>query len=42
MSLDVTDESSVTAAVARIEAESGRLDVLVNNAGYGVGVLAHV
>ena len=31
--LDVTDKDSVLAALARIEAESGRLDVLVNNAG---------
>ena len=31
--LDVTDENSVKAAVARIDAECGRLDVLVNNAG---------
>ena len=30
--LEVTDESSVRAAAARIEAEYGRLDVLVNNA----------
>lgn len=31
--LDVTDETSVTAAAATIEEASGRLDILVNNAG---------
>ena len=31
--LDVTDDASVTAALAAIEAAEGRLDVLVNNAG---------
>jgi NAD(P)-dependent dehydrogenase (short-subunit alcohol dehydrogenase family) len=31
--LDVTDDASVTAAAALIEARAGRLDVLVNNAG---------
>ena len=31
--LDVTDDTSVTAAARLIEARSGRLDVLVNNAG---------
>jgi len=31
--MDVTDRASVAAAVARIEAEAGGLDVLVNNAG---------
>ena len=33
MPIDVTDEASVAAAAARLEAEHGRLDVLVNNAG---------
>ena len=31
--LDVTSDASVTAAVARIKAESDQLDILVNNAG---------
>jgi NAD(P)-dependent dehydrogenase (short-subunit alcohol dehydrogenase family) len=35
--LDVTDEASVRIAVERVEAESGGLDVLVNNAGIGGG-----
>jgi NAD(P)-dependent dehydrogenase (short-subunit alcohol dehydrogenase family) len=33
LSLDVTKQSDVDAAIARITAESGRLDALVNNAG---------
>ena len=34
LALDVTDEAARTDAVAAIEREQGRLDVLVNNAGY--------
>ncbi|MBA3690360.1 MAG: SDR family NAD(P)-dependent oxidoreductase [Actinobacteria bacterium] len=34
MALDVTDEAARADAVAAIEREQGRLDVLVNNAGY--------
>ncbi len=36
LAMDVTDPRSVAEAFARVDAESGRLDVLVNNAGYGV------
>jgi NAD(P)-dependent dehydrogenase (short-subunit alcohol dehydrogenase family) len=35
LTLDVTDPGSVDAAVKACEAEFGRIDVLVNNAGYG-------
>jgi NAD(P)-dependent dehydrogenase (short-subunit alcohol dehydrogenase family) len=35
LALDVTDPTQVTAAVQQAEAHFGRVDVLVNNAGYG-------
>jgi NAD(P)-dependent dehydrogenase (short-subunit alcohol dehydrogenase family) len=34
--LDVTDDASVTRAVATVIERAGRIDVLVNNAGFGV------
>ncbi|HET9990532.1 MAG TPA: SDR family NAD(P)-dependent oxidoreductase, partial [Kofleriaceae bacterium] len=34
VALDVTDDASVTACVAGVLAQTGRIDVLVNNAGY--------
>lgn len=33
--LDLTDDSSIISAANRIRSEQGRIDVLVNNAGYG-------
>jgi NAD(P)-dependent dehydrogenase (short-subunit alcohol dehydrogenase family) len=33
--LDVTDDASMVSVVDRVIAETGRIDVLVNNAGYG-------
>ena len=35
LALDVTDEASMRAAVAAVEAAHGHVDVLINNAGYG-------
>lgn len=35
--VDVTDEATIDAAVARVRADRGSLDGLVNNAGIGVG-----
>jgi NAD(P)-dependent dehydrogenase (short-subunit alcohol dehydrogenase family) len=35
LSMDVTDDDSLRAGVEQVVAETGRIDVLVNNAGYG-------
>ncbi len=37
IALDVTSESSIAAAVREVHDRAGRLDVLVNNAGFGMG-----
>ena len=36
IALDVTDAASVTAAVATVVERAGRIDIVVNNAGFGV------
>ena len=36
LALDVTDEQSMTTAVATVEADAGAVAVLINNAGYGL------
>src|SRR3989338_117835 len=37
LALDVTDKESIRGVIDRIAAEHGHIDVLVNNAGYGIG-----
>ncbi len=36
ISVDITDEEAVLAAIAQVIAEAKRIDVLVNNAGFGI------
>lgn len=33
---DISDETAVNAAIARIQNEQGKIDVLINNAGFGI------
>ena len=35
LTMDVTDDESMSSGIEKIIAETGRIDVLVNNAGYG-------
>jgi NAD(P)-dependent dehydrogenase (short-subunit alcohol dehydrogenase family) len=37
LALDVTSEASIAACVADVMARAGKIDVLVNNAGFGIG-----
>lgn len=42
LQMDVTDPESVKQAVAKVVAEQGRIDVVVNNAGMGIGGAAEL
>ena len=42
MSVDITDEQQVRAAVDEIAAREGRIDILVNNAGFGISGAAEL
>ena len=41
VALDVTDNASITACAAAVEADLGCVDILVNNAGMNVEAMAH-